>query len=218
MAGVEQVKVEPLQPGGVSRLPMVCADCPLPHTVPPGTGQSWVDAAAHTWGFCGVQARIGDTPVGHVLISPPLNAPLRGPYASAGVSPDAAVILQFWVDPDHRGRGVGRHLLEELAALLVRRRVAGLEIRASRTGPTCVAPPEDWLLAHGFRVLREDVLASRLRMDLKATRSWLPSWSALVDGVRGLVGRPAPAGPEPARRPAPGPEPAHRSGPRRLSS
>lgn len=217
MAGAEQLKVEPLQPGGVLRLPAVCADCPLPHNVPPGSGQNWVDAAAHTWGFCGVRARIGDTTVGHVLISPPLNAPLRGPYASAGVSPDAAVILQFWVHPDHRGKGIGRRLLEELAGLLVRRKVAGLEIRASRTGATCVAPPERWLLAHGFRVLREDAVASRLRMDLRATRTWLPSWSAVLDGVRGLVGRPAPAGQEPPRRPAPGAEPAHRSGPRRLS-
>ncbi|MEA5153252.1 GNAT family N-acetyltransferase [Raineyella sp.] len=217
MAGGEQLRVEPLQPGGVARLPMVCADCPLPHRVPPGSGQSWVYAAAHTWGFCGVAARIGDTVVGHILVSPPLNAPVRGPYASAGVSPDAAVILQMYVDPDHRGRGIGTRLLEELAALLVRRRVAGLEIRASRKGPTCIAPPEDWLLVHGFRVLREDAFAARLRMDLRATRTWLPSWSALADGLRSLVGRPAPAGPEPARRPAPGPEPAQRSHPRRLS-
>ncbi|QGF23299.1 GNAT family N-acetyltransferase [Raineyella fluvialis] len=217
MAGAEQVKVEPLQPGGVARLPAVCADCPLPHREPPGAGQSWVAAAEQTWGFCGVRARIGETGVGHVLISPPLHAPLRGPYASAGVSPDAAVILQFWVDPDHRGRGVGRLMLEELAALLVRRHVAGLEIRASRSGATCVAPPLEWLEDHGFRVLREDAVSARLRMDLKATRSWLPSWSGLLDAVRGLVGRPAPAGPEPARRPASGPEPAHRSHPRRLS-
>ncbi len=217
MAGGEQLRVEPLQPGGVARLPMVCADCPLPHRIPPGSGQSWVAAAAHTWGFCGVQALIGHVVVGHVLVSPPLNAPVRGPYASAGVSPDAAVILQFYVDPEHRGRGIGRRLLEELAALLVRRRVAGLEIRAARKGPTCIAPPEDWLLAHGFRVLREDALAARLRMDLRATRTWLPSWAALVEGVRSLAGRPAPAGPEPAHRPAPGPEPAHRSRPRRLS-
>lgn len=200
MTGAEQLKVEPLQPEGLSRLSPVCGRCPLPHEVPPGADQPWIQAAAKTYGFCGVYAHVGDTPVGHILISPPLNAPVRGPYASAGVSPDAAVILQFFVDPDHRGRGVGRRLLEELAAQLVRRHVAGIEIRASRPGATCVAPPEGWLLAHGFRVVRDDALWVRLRMDLRSTvRAWWPSLSGVGEGLRHFLRRPAP-GAEPARR------------------
>lgn len=199
MAGAQQLRVEPLQPGGVPRLPGVCDSCPLPHGRPPGTDQPWIAAAAEAYGCCGVCARIGGTTVGHILISPPLNAPQRGPYASAGVSPDAAVILQFYVDPAQRGRRVGRRMLEELAALMVRRHVGGIEIRASRRDPTCLAPPEEWLLQQGFRVLRKEAVRSRLRMDLRTTRSWWPSLVEVEQGVRHLLGRPA-TGPEPARR------------------
>ncbi len=198
MGGAEQLRVQPLQPGMVPRLPTVCDHCPLPRDEPPGTGQPWVDAAAETYGCCGVVAHLGATPVGHILVSPPVNVPVRGPYASAGVSPDAAVIMQFYVHPDHRGRRIGRRMLEELAGLLVRRRVAGIEVRASRIGPTCLAPPEDWLLEQGFRVLREDALCIRLRMDLRTTRSWWPSLASVEQGVRQLLGRPA-TGPEPAQ-------------------
>ncbi|SDB97738.1 Acetyltransferase (GNAT) family protein [Raineyella antarctica] len=199
MAGAQQLRVEPLQPGGVPRLPEVCDRCPLPHDRPPGTDQPWVAAAAEAYGCCGVLARIGDTPVGHILVSPPLHAPVRGPYAAAGVSPDAAVILQFYVHPEYRGRRVGRRMLEELAAMLVRRHVGGIEIRASRSDPTCLAPPEEWLLEQGFRVVRKGVFGSRLRMDLRTTRAWWPSLAEVEDGVRQLLGRPA-TGPEPARR------------------
>lgn len=199
MAGARQLRVEPLQPAGVPRLPPVCDRCPLAHGQVPGTDQPWVAAAARTYGFCGVVAHVDHRPAGHVLVSPPLHAPVRGPYASAGVSPDAAVILQFYVDPAHRGLGVGRRMVQELAAHLARRHVGGIEIRASRHDPTCLAPPEEWLLQQGFRVLREEASWSRLRMDLRTTRSWWPSLAGVEQGVRQLLGRPA-TGPEPAGR------------------
>ena len=195
MAAAQHPKVEPLQPSGISRLPEVCGHCPLPPGPPPGAGQPWVSAAVSSYGCCGVHAQVDGTTVGYILVSPPLHAPVRGPYASAGVSPDAAVILQFYVHPDHRGRRLGRRMLEELAAVLVRRHVGGLEIRASRLDPTCLAPPEDWLLEQGFRVLRQEATRSRLRMELRSTRSWLPSFAPLAHGVRQLLGRPA-TGPE----------------------
>lgn len=195
MAGDRHPKVEPLQPSGIARLPAVCDRCPLPPGPPPAADQPWVGAAVRSYGCCGVRADLDGTTIGYILVSPPLHAPVRGPYASAGVSPDAAVVLQFYVHPDHRGQRLGRRLLEELAVVLVRRHVGGLEIRASRGDPTCLAPPEDWLLEQGFRVLRQEAAWSRLRMDLRSTRSWLPSFAPLARGVRQALGRPA-AGPE----------------------
>lgn len=199
MAGARQVRVAPLQPSGVPRLPEVCDRCPLSHGRASGDDRPWINAAARTYGFCGVLAHSDGTPVGHILVSPPLHAPMRGPYASAGVSPDAAVILQFYLDPAYRGQRIGRRMLEELAAQLVRRHVGGIEIRAARHDPTCLAPPEEWLLQQGFRVLREEASRSRLRMDLRSTRSWWPSLAGVEQGVRQLLGRPA-TGPEPAGR------------------
>ena len=111
MTAVQSVRVEPVQPGDLPHLLTVCDVCPLRHDVPPGTGEAWVVAAAQTFGFCGVRARIGAETVGQILISPPLHVPVRGPYASGGVSPDAAVILHLYIAPDHRHERVGRRMI-----------------------------------------------------------------------------------------------------------
>lgn len=199
MAGTQQLRVEPLAPGGVGRLPAMCPGCPLPPGGHPAAAEPWLASAVEAYGCCGVQALLGGTVVGYVLVCPPLHTPVRGPYASAGGSPDAAVVLQFYVHPEYRGRRVGRRMLQELAAILVRRRVGGIEVRAAHVGATCLAPPQDWLLSQGFRVLREEVTRSRLRMDLRSTRSWRPVLAPVMHGVRQLIRRPA-AGPEPVGR------------------
>ena len=202
MTAVQSVRVEPVQPGDLPHLLAVCDECPLRHDVRPGTDEPWVVAAAQTFGFCGVRARVGTETVGQILISPPVHVPVHGPYASGGVSPDAAVILHLYVAPAHRHERVGRRMIERLAGLLVRRRVAGIEVRASRVGATCTAPPSDWLASRGFHVIRDDHFLLRMRMDLHSTRLWWPDLEAVQEEIRRLVGRPAP-GPEPASRERP---------------
>ncbi|MDO5285540.1 MAG: hypothetical protein Q4G45_01785 [Actinomycetia bacterium] len=151
----------------------------------------WARAGVRDWGLCGVALLSGHQVEGFALISPALYVP-RGHPLARGANADAAALVALQLPQECP---VGRQLLQGLAARLVdQRRIQALDAAGSETGG-CLRPASSWLEESGFVPLADGL---RYRLDLRATRSWLPSVSDVLRQVASVV-RPLPA-PAPAVR------------------
>jgi GNAT superfamily N-acetyltransferase len=160
------------------------------------TKQEWAEAVTRHWGYCGVTAYNDSELIGHLTMAPAMYVPRLGAFATTPVSPDAAVLMSVGVAEEHRGHGVGRHLVQSAAALLARRDIRALEaVGTYHDGPSCMLPA-GWLETVGFVVVRPHPVTPRLRMDLQATQRWRPDLGAAWNRLTGLVAQPA--APEPA--------------------
>lgn len=160
-----------------------------------GTKQEWAEAVTRHWGYCGVAAYNDNELIGYLTMAPAMYVPRLGAFATTPVSPDAAVLISVGVAEEHRGHGVGRHLVQSAAALLARRDIRALEAVATyRDGPSCLLPAA-WLETVGFVVVRPHPVTPRLRMDLQTTQRWRPDLGAAWSRLTGLVAQPAAAEP-----------------------
>jgi len=160
------------------------------------TKQQWAEAVTRHWGYCGVVAYNDDELIGHLTMAPAMHVPRLGAFATTPVSPDAAVVMSVRVAEEHRGHGVGRHLVQTAAALVARRDIRALEaVGTYHDGPSCMLPTA-WLESVGFAIVRPHPVTPRLRMDLQATQRWRPDLGAAWSRLTGLVTQPA--APEPA--------------------
>jgi hypothetical protein len=152
----------------------------------------WADAGDDEWGFCGVGVYVAGAPVAYALVTPALYVPRRHPLAR-GANADAAALLALYVEGAHPQHALGKQSIQRLAAKLVdQRNINAIDAASSERG-TCQRPSRNWLVAAGFRPLDDGV---RYRLDLRATRVWLPSPHEVVRQVAEIV-RPA-APPSPA--------------------
>src|SRR3712207_4013829 len=118
------------------------------------TKQEWAEAVTRHWGYCGVAAYNDQELIGHLTLAPAMFVPRLGAFATTPVSPDAAVLMSVVVAEEHRGHGVGRHLVQSAAALVARRDIRALEaVGTHRDGPSCMLPV-GWLGAVGVAVAR----------------------------------------------------------------
>ncbi len=161
----------------------------------------WAEEVTRQWGACGVLATNAGQVIGYLLAAPPELLPKDAAFA-AGASRDAAVILTGYVVEEFRGHGVGKQLVQSIAALGVRRSYRALEAFGSTLPGPGPLLPVGWLRSVGFELDRPHPVAPRLRMELRSTVRWRFELSAVLSRLTGLVARPAP--PEPASY-----EPAH---------
>jgi GNAT superfamily N-acetyltransferase len=155
------------------------------------TKQAWAAEVTRHWGYCGVAAYDDDALIGHLVLAPAAQVPRLGAFASTPVSPDAAVVTAVRVAEEHRGHGVGRHLVQTAAALVARRDIRALEAVATyQPGPSCLLPA-GWLERVGFTVVRPHPVTPRLRLDLQATARWRPDLGAAWSRLTGLVTSPS---------------------------
>jgi hypothetical protein len=164
--------------------------------------RAWAHAGDAEWGFCGVGVYVTGIPVAYVLVTPALYVPRRHPLAQ-GANADAAALLALYVEGAHPQQALGKQAVQRLAAKLVtQRNINAIDAASSERG-ICQRPSRGWLSANGFRPLGDGV---RHRLDLRATRVWLPSPQDMVRQVAEIV------------RPAAPPSPAGLTEPRRSSS
>ncbi len=172
-----------LTPADLAGLPAAGHEALLGHP-------SWARAAMDAWGLCGV-GDVGDHGVtAYLLVCPALHVPRDHPLA-LGANADAAALLA--ASPDAAPR-----LVQGLAARLVGHRTITAVDAAVGTPGTVLAPSPEWLARCGFHPLASD--PCRHRLDLTATRSWLPDLGDWVRRLSDLV------------QPTPPPEPAGRFG------
>lgn len=162
------------------------------------------------WGSCGRIAVVDDQPVGYAIYVPPRYAAGAHAFPTAPVSDDAVLLTTVWIDPRYVGGGLGRMLVQGVAADLVRRggpkggfgaieAFGDVGPASGIHGGRCAAPAE-FLARVGFKTHRVHPTAPRLRMELKSTISWRDevevAWERLLGAVR------------PKRQPTPAPAPS----------
>ena len=172
--------------------------------------QRWWQEALAEGHAGGVLARIEGETVGYASWSWPAHAGGGGASPTAPVSGDAVLLMALRVDPQHRGAGLGRWLVQAVVRQALRQPGDGRGARALEAygdrqaggdGAGCLAPFGFWV-ACGFEVVREHPTTPRLRLDARRLATWRADVRADVEEawmrLRGAV-RPDPT-PAPARR------------------
>jgi GNAT superfamily N-acetyltransferase len=179
---------------------------------------AWLSGVLREWGSVGRVVHVDGRPVAHAIWAPALHLPGGDGFATAPVSTDAVLLGGFYVEPAHRGQGLGRVLVQVMAKDLIRHGGIGAveTFGAHRPREGVCVLPVDFLLAVGFRTHRSHLAYPRMRMDLRTTVSWREEFEAAAGRLLGGLKRPAPA-PHPAPRTAerglPLSEPRPRPGP-----
>ncbi len=73
---------------------------------------AWLSEVLREWGSCGRVVRVDDVAVGHVVYAPASFVPGATWFSTAPVSPDAVLLTTVHVAAGHRGRGLGRLLVQ----------------------------------------------------------------------------------------------------------
>jgi GNAT superfamily N-acetyltransferase len=151
---------------------------------------AWLSGMLREWGSVGRVVRVDDTVVGHLLWAPAIHLPGSAGFATAPVSADAVLLATGYVEPEYRGQGLGRVLVQAMAKDLVQRggirAVEAFGALRPRQGE-CVLPA-DFLLAVGFRTHRSHPAYPRMRMDLATTVTWREELETALDRLLGVVG------------------------------
>jgi GNAT superfamily N-acetyltransferase len=151
---------------------------------------AWLSSMLREWGSVGRVVRVDDTVVGHLLWAPAVHLPGSAGFATAPVSADAVLLATGYVEPEYRGQGLGRVLVQAMAKDLVQRggirAVEAFGALRPREGE-CVLPA-DFLLAVGFRTHRSHPTYPRMRMDLATTVTWREELEAALERLLGVVG------------------------------
>jgi hypothetical protein len=143
--------------------------------------EAWVSDTLLEWGSCGQLVYVDGVPAGYVMYAPPAYVPRSVAFPTSPVSADAVLLMTARLMPEFAGGGLGRMLVQGLARDVVRRGVRAIEAfgrvgSEPAAGPDsadygCLLPAE-YLLAVGFKTVRQHRQTPRLRLDVKATVTW----------------------------------------------
>lgn len=179
--------------------------------------EEWVAEVEEHWGVCGQLLVVDDEPAGYVLYCPPAFLPGLGDVPTAPASSDAVVLAEMALPAGAGRTSDAKRLVLAMARDLVTREVAAVEAFGTRRGDgddvrgRCLQPI-DFLESVGFTTHRAHSTTPRLRMELRATRTWK---SEVESALERLVGAVRPAMKPGLRPPAMKPEAGGlRSGPR----
>ena len=157
---------------------------------------SWLSRVLREWGSCGRVAVVDAKAVGYVVYAPDAFVPGAMSFATAPVSPDAVLLTTVSLAPEHRGRGLGRMLVQAMAADLIDRGGVRAVEAFGRRGPALVPGSaclvsSDFLARVGFRTQRPHITTPRMRMDLRSAVTWREEVEAALGRLVGAV-RPTP--------------------------
>jgi GNAT superfamily N-acetyltransferase len=166
--------------------------------------RDWVSSVLLEWGSCGRVAYLDDRAAGFVVYAPPAYLPGTQCYPTAPISDDAVQLATAGVLAGHRGRGLGRTLVQVMARDLVRRGDTRAVEAIARTGVAsgepgagaCAPVPAEFLQRVGFTTMRTHPRHPRLRLDLRSLVTWRDEVGTAWERLRGAVrpiGRPVPA-------------------------
>lgn len=180
--------------------------------------EEWVARVQEEWGPCGRMVVVDEVPLGYVLYAPPAHLPGLGDVATGPPSADAVVLVDMYVRSEVQRAGVGKLLVHAAAKDLVLRDVAALETFGAHP-PEPVRPqhllPVGFLEAVGFATHRAHSTTPRMRMDLRAARTWMDEVELALERLVGAVRPMIKPVIKPRFKPAPEPQTRSlRSGPR----
>jgi GNAT superfamily N-acetyltransferase len=154
--------------------------------------EAWVSSVLLEWGSCGKVAYVDGVPAAYVLYAPPAYVPRSVAFPTSPVSGDAVLLMTAMVQPEMRGGGLGRVLVQSVAKDLVRRGVRALEAfgdarpQQDPQARACLVPA-DYLLAVGFKTVRPHHRYPRLRLELKNAVSWREDVEVALERLLGSM-------------------------------
>jgi GNAT superfamily N-acetyltransferase len=150
--------------------------------------EAWLSTTLLQWGSCGTVLYVDEVPAGFSLYAPPGYFPRSSAFPTSPVSADAVLLATTYVEPEFRGNGYARILLQTVAKDLLTRNVRAIEAFGSSllAAQDCVLPA-DHLLAVGFKTVRPHARWPRLRMDLRSTVTWREDVEVAFEKLLGTV-------------------------------
>ena len=151
--------------------------------------EAWVSSVLREWGSCGRVAVIDDQTVGYLIYAPPAYVPGADTFPTAPISPDAVVMTTAYVDPDFRGGGIGRLLIQGMARDLIKRGgIRAVECFADPRGRSghCVVP-QGFCERVGFKTQRAHGTSPRMRMELRSALTWRDEVEQALEKLLGAV-------------------------------
>lgn len=159
--------------------------------------EAWASCVLLRHRSIGKLALVDGATVGFALVGEPGSLARTAAMPSSPVSADALALATIWVDPDVRGGGTARWLVEAVVADAARDGVRAVEAFGWARRPAPCLLPADVLVALGFRVVRPHPTVPRLRLDVSSALPLTAQVQAAVDRFRVAL---TPVGPVPARR------------------
>jgi GNAT superfamily N-acetyltransferase len=131
--------------------------------------EAWLSHTLLEWGGCGRIAYEGEAVAGYVTYASPKFVPRSVEFPSGPVSPDAALLMTAYVNPAYAGTGLGRQLVQTVAADVARRGIYAIETFGDTRGEAgaCLVPA-DFYRSVGFKTVRFDPRYPRLRLELRS--------------------------------------------------
>jgi len=162
--------------------------------------QAWASSLVQEGHSAGRVVRIDDEVVAHALFGP-VEAFHPRPGAVPRPSPGALLLATAWVEPQWRGLGLGRLLVQAALKEAVRLDITAVEAYGDRRWQErhCYLPAT-WLFHEGFEVHGEHPRTPLLRIDTRRTLRWADSMEHALEEVLAHLPRrarapvPAPAG------------------------
>ena len=150
--------------------------------------EAWISSVLLEWGICGKIAYFDGVPAGYMLYAPPHLVPRSVAFPTIPVSADAVLLMTAHVLGEFAGGGLGRMLVQGAAKDMTRRGVKAIEAFGDLkwTGPSCVVPA-DYLLAVGFKTVRQHLRFPRLRLELKTAMSWREDVEVALERLLGSM-------------------------------
>lgn len=130
--------------------------------------EAWVSQTLLEWGGCGRIAYEGERVAGFITYASPKFVPRSMEFPSGPVSPDAALLMTAYVKPAYSGTGLGRQLVQTVAADVARRGIFAIETFGdARAESNACLVPADFYRSVGFKTVRSDPRYPRLRLELR---------------------------------------------------
>ncbi|MFM6850964.1 MAG: GNAT family N-acetyltransferase [Terrabacter sp.] len=150
--------------------------------------ERWLSEVLREWGSCGRVVRVDGRTAGHIVYAPASYLPGAASLPTAPSTPDAIVAATAWIDPALRGGGLGRLLVQAMAADLVERGHTAIEAYGDTRGRAegCVLPAE-FLGSVGFKTQRAHPTTPRMRMELRTALSWKDEVELALERMWGAV-------------------------------
>ena len=150
--------------------------------------EAWISSVLLEWGSCGKIAYVDGVPAGYMLYAPPYLVPRSVAFPTSPVSADAVLLMTAHVLGEFAGGGLGRMLVQGAAKDMTRHGVKAIEAFGDLKwkSPSCVVPA-DYLLAVGFKTVRQHLRFPRLRLELKTALSWREDVEVALERLLGSM-------------------------------
>jgi GNAT superfamily N-acetyltransferase len=160
--------------------------------------EAWLSATLLEWGSCGHVAYVDGAPAGYVLYAPPAYVPRAVAFPTSPASPDAVLLMTARLLPEFTGGGLGRMLVQAVARDVARRGIRAIEAfgrigdaEQNASAPAACMLPADYLLAVGFKTVRQHPRVPRLRLDIRTTATWRADMEGALERLLTSVQTPA---------------------------